>query len=230
MAQTQSHPIHTSRLPAKLDPTRIGAETGTIAINAVLLLLLLAPVAPRLVEHAPPDDMQLVPIVRVPPRIVPPPPLPIEAKPSTPLPVTRADPPSLPRTDVPAADIVVPVPGDIASDPVEVDVTPPLGAIGTGIKQSADVGASLQTLAAPPPPYPRDALLDRLEGTVVLDVHVDAQGRPVDVEIVTSSGHRALDRAAQRQVLQKWRFRPALQDGRAVPALGRVPVSFVLER
>lgn len=229
MAQTQSHPFHTTRRRAKLDPTRIGAETGTIAINAVLLLLLLAPVAPRLVDQVPPDDMQLVPVVRVPPRVVPPP-LPVGTRPSTPSPVTRADPQALPRNDVPAVDTVAPIAGDITSDPIDVEAIQPSGATGIGIPQTADIGASLQTLAAPPPPYPRDALLDRLEGTVVLDVHVDADGRPIDVVVVTSSGHRALDRAAQRQVLQKWRFRPALQDGRAVPALGRVPVSFVLER
>jgi protein TonB len=230
MAQTQFHPTHTARLRAKLDPTRIGAETGTIAINAVLLLLLLAPVAPRLVEQPPSDDMQLVPVMRVPARVVPPPALPVETRPTTPSPVTRAQPETLPRNDAPAEDIVAPLAGDITSDPIDVEAILPSDATGIGIPQTADIGASLQTLAAPPPPYPRDALLDRLEGTVVLDVHVDADGRPIDVVVVTSSGHRALDRAAQRQVLQKWRFRPALQDGRAVPALGRVPVSFVLER
>jgi protein TonB len=230
MAQTQFHPIHTARLRAKLDPTRIGADTGTIAINAVLLLLLLAPVAPRLVEQPPADDMQLVPVVRVPARVVPPPALPVETRPTTPSPVTRAQPETLPRYDAPAEDIVAPSAGDIAIDPIGLETTRPSAATGIGIAQTADIGASLRALSAPPPPYPREALLHRVEGTVVLDVHVDAQGCPVDVVIVTSSGHRTLDRAAQRQVLKKWRFRPALQDGRAVPALGRVPVSFVLER
>lgn len=226
MAHSLFHPTRTARL----DATRIGAETGTIAINAVLLLLLLAPVAPRLVEPAPPDDMQLVPIVRVPPRIVPPPPLPVETKPSTPSPVTREVSPPLPRQEAPAVDIVAPLAGDVPSDPVGLEAAPPVEAGGAGLQRTADIGASLQAIAAPPPPYPREALIARLEGTVVLDVHVDAEGRPVDVVVVTSSGHRALDRAAQRQVMQTWRFRPALRDARAVPALGRVPVSFVLER
>lgn len=228
MAQTQSHPTRAS-LAASLDPMRIGAGAGTIAINAALLLLMLAPIAPRLVEQPTRDDMHLVPIVTVPPRVEPPPPRPVTSRPSAPPRAARADTTPLPRNDALAVDIAMSIADEVGTDPVQLHFDPP-GVAGIGTQEFADIGASLQTLAAPPPPYPRDALLDRLEGTVVLDVHVDVQGRPVDVVIVMSSGHRTLDRAAQRQVLHKWRFRPALHQGRAVPALGRVPVSFVLDR
>ena len=44
----------------------------------------------------------------------------------------------------------------------------------------------------------------------------------------TSSGNRDLDRAARMQVLKAWKFQPAMQDGRAVQAYGRVPVDFSL--
>ena len=231
MALTQLHSNRPSRPSAKLDPTRIGAETGTIAINAALLLLLLAPAAPRLVEHATPRIPDVVILRPVPPRpITPPTPQSVDTRPPRPSsPAPQPHPVSPPRVEAPAVDLVAPSLGDATVDLANIA---PIGGIGggdAGVPATTDIGASLQTLAAPPPPYPRDALVARLEGTVVLDVHVDAAGRPVDVVVVTSSGHRALDRAAQRQVLQKWRFRPALQDGRAVPALGRVPVSFVLE-
>ena len=91
-------------------------------------------------------------------------------------------------------------------------------------------GAVWQYLSAPPPPYPRDAMLGGLTGTVVLDVHVGVDGRPIGVTIATSSGHRVLDAAARRQVLARWRFVPAQQNGQAVEAIGRVPVDFVLDR
>lgn len=227
MTRTLPHPTRIARLRPRPDATRVGAETAAIAINAVLLLLLLAPMAPRLVEDAPRHELDVVPVHRVRPRIVPPP-LPIQPQPPSPSPVVQRAPQPVPPDVAPAVDMVDAVPGDLAADPVDIGPVAIADAVD-GIEAAAS-GASLQTLAAPPPPYPREALHDRLEGTVVLDVHVDAAGQPVDVVIVTSSGHRALDRAAQRQVLRKWRFRPALRDGRAVPALGRVPVSFVLER
>ncbi|GHA75638.1 energy transducer TonB [Cognatilysobacter bugurensis] len=226
MAHTLFRPTQPNR-PQPLDATRIGAETGTIAINAVLLLVLLAPVAPRLVEHAAPRDPDVIFVRPVEPRpAVPAPTLPVTTTPPKAAEASKQQPQKAVDA-APPTDLIEPAPGDIAIDP------PILNPVGTGERiiapePSADPGASLQALAAPPPPYPREAIRDRLEGTVVLDVHVDAHGRPTNVEVFSSSGHRALDRAAERQVLRAWRFRPAMQDGRAVPALGRVPVSFVL--
>ena len=71
-------------------------------------------------------------------------------------------------------------------------------------------------------------LLDGKEGTVVLKVLVDVDGKPLSVEIERSSGHRKLDDAARRQVLRKWMFRPAIRDGQALQVYGIVPVSFSL--
>ena len=55
-------------------------------------------------------------------------------------------------------------------------------------------------------------------------------GKPIDVRIERSSGHRMLDVAARKQVLAKWRFRPAMQDGHRVQAIGLIPVDFHLDR
>jgi protein TonB len=94
--------------------------------------------------------------------------------------------------------------------------------------QPPRVGVQLEYAQAPAPTYPRDALRDGVEGTVLLKVLVDTDGRPLDVQIERSSGNRSLDRAAREQVLQRWRFRPAMEDGRAVQAIGLVPVDFRL--
>jgi protein TonB len=61
-------------------------------------------------------------------------------------------------------------------------------------------------------------------------VLVDVDGRPLEVTIQRSSGNRDLDAAARRQVLRKWTFRPAMKDGRAVQAIGIVPIDFNLDR
>lgn len=54
-------------------------------------------------------------------------------------------------------------------------------------------------------------------------------GRPLDVQIQHSSGHRQLDEAARRHVLKHWTFRSAMQAGQAVQARGLVPIAFSLD-
>ena len=103
----------------------------------------------------------------------------------------------------------------------KIDPPPPTGPLTT---------ESLQYALAPPPSYPREALMAGAEGTVVLKVLVDVDGTPLEVEIQRSSGNRRLDDAAKRQVLRKWKFRPAIRDGRAIQVYGLVPVNFTLSR
>jgi TonB family C-terminal domain len=54
-------------------------------------------------------------------------------------------------------------------------------------------------------------------------------GSPLRVDIERSSGHRSLDLAARIQVLRQWKFQPATDGGRAVQAVGLVPVDFSLQ-
>jgi protein TonB len=51
-------------------------------------------------------------------------------------------------------------------------------------------------LKSPEPSYPRAAYLRKLEGTVVLIMIVNSEGIVTEVEMIQSSGHRLLDRAA----------------------------------
>ena len=87
---------------------------------------------------------------------------------------------------------------------------------------------ALATLKAPPPVYPMAARHARMEGTVVLRVRVDAEGIPRQVLIDRSSGHPLLDRTAKRQILEHWRFKPAMVHGHATNAWALVPVTFTL--
>ncbi len=81
--------------------------------------------------------------------------------------------------------------------------------------------------SCPKPRYPRAAIRRRLEGRVVLLVHVDREGRPIEIAIAESSGRTMFDRAAERAV-RKWRFIPAKRDGVAVEDTLRVPIRFSL--
>ncbi|MCA8952874.1 MAG: energy transducer TonB [Planctomycetes bacterium] len=77
------------------------------------------------------------------------------------------------------------------------------------------------------PIYPRRARRLGLQGEVLLEVLVGADGRVVLVTVQTSSGHDLLDRAAIR-ALERWVFEPAMRDGRAVEARIPIPVAFEL--
>lgn len=67
-----------------------------------------------------------------------------------------------------------------------------------------------------PPVYPPDAARRGQHGTVLVLIRVSSFGLAEGAEVLTSSGHRALDQAALDAVMG-WRFRPAVQDGRAIP-------------
>jgi protein TonB len=77
------------------------------------------------------------------------------------------------------------------------------------------------------PKYPPQALRSGVEGSVSVRVEVDANGNPTDVTVVERSGERSrdLDRAVTDAV-RKWRFEPAMKDGKAVAGAVVVPVDF----
>jgi protein TonB len=81
----------------------------------------------------------------------------------------------------------------------------------------------------PAPHYPRDAYRRRESGTVLLRVHVDARGEPGEVDLVSSSGSRSLDRAASDAV-RRWRFAPAMRGETPVDGVVQVPIDFSLGR
>jgi len=78
---------------------------------------------------------------------------------------------------------------------------------------------------SPKPAYPLDALRQSEGGLVTLRVQVSAQGEATRVEVSRRSGFRALDRAAVSTV-RRWKFAPAMREGKPVAAVVIVPVEF----
>ena len=76
------------------------------------------------------------------------------------------------------------------------------------------------------PEYSEEARKAKFQGTVLLSVIVDEKGNPRDLRIVRPLG-LGLDEKAIEAVM-KWRFRPGLKDGRAVPVSAYVEVNFRL--
>lgn len=87
--------------------------------------------------------------------------------------------------------------------------------------------ASARPIRSPRPDYPAQAMRRGERGTVLLQVQVDAEGHPTDVDVVQSSRSRALDREAVRAV-RGWEFSPAMRGGRPVPTKVLVPIEFNL--
>lgn len=79
----------------------------------------------------------------------------------------------------------------------------------------------------PPPPYPPQARRLGQQGQVLLRAKVNAQGQVQQVEIASSSGFPALDRAAQEAV-QRWEFSPALRNNVPIESWVVVPIQFTL--
>ena len=77
------------------------------------------------------------------------------------------------------------------------------------------------------PSYPIGARRRGEEGTVVLDVAVTADGHASSVRLVSSSGFKDLDRAAERAAEQA-RFKPATRKGQPVESAARLTLIFRL--
>ncbi len=80
-----------------------------------------------------------------------------------------------------------------------------------------------------PPTYPGLARKRGQEGTVILQVLVNREGRVDDLKIDTSSNLTLLDRAAVTAV-RKWSFEPGRRGEERVPMWVRVPVTFKLKK
>jgi protein TonB len=78
-------------------------------------------------------------------------------------------------------------------------------------------------ISNPPPAYPPMARTQRLQGEVVLDVSIDADGKVTKVNVV--SGHAVFQQAAVDAVM-RWRYEPARLNGQPVPTQAQVRVFF----
>lgn len=209
------------------DAARVLTLSATLVLNLLLFGLLMVPMAlpPPQLPAAQPRTPQLRIIPRTPPVVE------VTTLPLPPPAAASAQPPTRADRRIPAVSDPAPV---IRSDagPVQAADAGASADAGPGIDATPPGPAAqpmqLAYLSAPAPAYPRAALQQRLSGTVLLQVLVDVDGRPLDVTVARSSGYRVLDEAARMQVLKRWRFQPALQDGQPVQALGLVPVEFTV--
>lgn len=91
--------------------------------------------------------------------------------------------------------------------------------IGGGVSQP-------QLVYKTDPEYSEEARKAKFQGVVVLSIVVEPDGHVSNVKVVRALG-LGLDEKAIEAVM-KWRFKPGLKDGRAVPVMANVEVNFRL--
>jgi protein TonB len=203
-------------------PRILGIAT-VIAVHAFAFMLPLIPMATPPLRQAISDGMEMI-WIEPKPRIIE-----EEITDKKPEPVVPS------TTTVKPVDKVVPKDppvivegGSIATDNSGASDPGPVvdpGPVDTG---PVTVG-SLAYVKAPPPTYPRAEIRSGIGGTVLLQVLVDIDGRPLEVVVLESSGNRNLDRSARDNVLKNWLFQPAMRGGQPVQAYGKVPVVFSMQ-
>jgi len=93
------------------------------------------------------------------------------------------------------------------------------------VRVGGNVDAPVRTTYTAPT-YPPLAQAARVDGTVILEATIDAQGVVQDVRVLRSVP--LLDAAAIEAVRQ-WRYRPTRLNGQAVPVIMTVTVTFSLK-
>jgi protein TonB len=76
------------------------------------------------------------------------------------------------------------------------------------------------------PEYSEEARKAKWQGTVVLQLVVDANGHPQDLKVMRALG-LGLDQKAIEAV-EKWTFKPGMKDGKPVPVIATIEVNFRL--
>src|SRR4029079_2664468 len=94
---------------------------------------------------------------------------------------------------------------------------------GTGDGPVMDYDQPPRPIKITKPQYPQEAFVKKIEGTVEVEILIDAGGNVARARVVQSIP--ALDQAALQTVYQ-WRFSPAVKNGHPVATIARAPVQF----
>jgi protein TonB len=212
---------------------KAGARAGSP--NTLVLVLLGHAAVLAAVLAAKPELVGLPPnkppiLIDVPAPPPPPPPPDTNAKPQPQQPVTQD---SFIRPKRPIVDMGQTTPLPLDDGPTIQDIGDVIGSGPTVIDlPKADpvrIGPRFATNEnALRPPYPLDKRRAEEEATLRLKLSIDASGRVVAVEPVGPADPSFL-KAARRHILRAWRYKPATEDGVAVPSSTVINLSFRLE-
>jgi TonB family protein len=101
---------------------------------------------------------------------------------------------------------------------------PALPQLGVPISQGTSGGVLVYKVQ---PLYPAEARRMRVQGNVVIDAMVTAQGQVDDLKLVSGDSMLA---AAAMDAVRRWRYTPYLLNGKPIPKQTRITVSFIAPR
>jgi protein TonB len=117
----------------------------------------------------------------------------------------------------------VPIPGEVGPLPVP---QPRILPVPT---EPVRVGPRFATPASDlRPPYPASKIESGQEAVLRLRLSIDPRGRVVAVEPV-GRADRAFLEAARRHLVERWRYKPATEDGRPVASSTVITLRFELD-
>jgi protein TonB len=112
-----------------------------------------------------------------------------------------------------------PSPVTTATDRVTADqpthAGSPFGSLAQGPTSGHDVRPALPVVFPSPGILPWQ-IPSGVEGTVIVEVTIDAQGNVIDTRVLQGLGHGIEDKVVT--AVRNWRFKPAMMDGRAIPS------------
>jgi len=206
--------------------------TGAVLLAHVCVAWLLSQNLVASISMGEPDNVIMASVVMdtpAPPAPQPQPPKPQAQPKPKPLPQPKVT-PQLHRTPV--------VANTAASEAAPVVPAPPsspatAAASGTQLPSTSTPTVTLPSTNAdylnnPAPPYPRMSRRMGEQGTVVIRVFINTEGRAEKAEIRTSSGYGRLDDTALETV-KRWRYVPGTRAGVAEAMWFNVPIRFVLD-
>lgn len=132
---------------------------------------------------------------------------------------------------------------NLPNPPLPPDTQPGYGSVSGGIGETSPIpsvpapphavplSSAAQLLTAPSelkPPYPQSKLLTGEEAALTLRLTIDENGRVVAVDPVGRADSVFLA-AARSYLLAHWRYKPAIQDGRAVTTSIVITLRFELD-
>jgi periplasmic protein TonB len=203
----------------------VGAALGGVIIALLLFLLMQALVGGREGAERVGETGKVVEFVRIRPEEA------VQVRdrqlPREPPPADQPPPPPQLHTEAPQAATRQVLDFETPAIAIGLDGGP---VIATGW-QPGEVGADSDVvpIVRIEPHYPRDAQLRGIEGWVRLRFTINPDGSVSDPEVIAAEPPRIFNREAVRAIL-RWKFRPRIVDGQAVPRQAEQVIEFRIDR
>jgi periplasmic protein TonB len=212
-------------------PARRSNSPSSLALILAGHAVLIGAVMSAKMELVPIDPFNRTEVINVPIPPPPPPPPTDEVEPTTKQPVTqdRFIRQERPIVDMGQSTSIALDNGQALRDLEAVIGSGPTTVIDPPKADPVRIGPRLATNEnAIKPPYPLDKRRAEEEATLRLRLSIDARGRVIAVEPVGVADPSFLE-AARRHIIRAWRYKPATEDGIAIPSSTVINLSFRLE-